>query len=182
VLGFVASYLAGDRIAKVRDRVRPNPFAPRLGDQAAIATAQAASPVRNELADGFTGLTGSESEWFGDQGSHSVGFLPIAQELAGGVPLPPAWTTPGDPGADTSDPIVLADFFRGPVVLGGARAPGEPTWGGSARSIANGAQVARTGRLNPPGLVTPDAAGYVAARGANVPAARADALLGLWSD
>ena len=98
---------AGQAIGKLQERIRPNPYAPVLIDQQALAVAQA-----GRLRPGTSGLAGSEAEYYvNPQGAGTVGYLSAVQDVTTWL-RPPAQFYPGDPGADPSDPTVLADTLR----------------------------------------------------------------------
>lgn len=163
----LANIAGGWGIARIRDSVRPNPYAPKLVDQQAISVAQAARGLR----PGTSGLTGSEAEYFSDpQGGGSIGYLPAQQDLTS-APKPPSYFTPGDPGRG-DEPTVQRDFFRGPL-------PNMVAWGETQR--AKGQRFSGD-RLNPPLFVTPLPQEVVAARAAGAPQGLQDALDDGWSD
>lgn len=163
--GFIGQFTAALGIRKVQERVRPNPYAPTLPDQGSVAASQGLRP-------NVSGLSGSEADYYSDaQGRSTVGYLAIAQDVTA-VPLPPSWTTPGDPRADhRDDPTVTADFYTGPVRQSG------PPWGVSQR----GSPRVIPSTLNVPGARTPTARELVAGR-TSVPQASHDALDYAWED
>lgn len=131
----------GQAIGRLRERIRPNPYAPVLPDQAAAAIFQA-----GDLRPGTAGLTGSEAEWFEDQqGASTVGYLRIVQDVPSRA-LPPSMFIPGDPGADPDDPLVLADFRDAPTRVG------NPDWG---NNVYPGIPHVITARINEPTARTP---------------------------
>lgn len=165
LLEAIANIAAGQAFARLRARTRPNPYAPTLVDQQAVAIGQA-----GQLRAGASGLAGSEAEWYSDpQGASSVGYLRAVQDVTSGA-LPAAWTAPGDPGRDPSDPTVLRDFRRGPV-----RLAAEP-WGVNQR----GSPSVLTARINPPTATTPLPREIAAARAAGAPQGVQDAFTGLY--
>jgi hypothetical protein len=149
----IGAAVTGQAIGRLRERVRPNPYAPRLSDQQRAAALQAGA-----LRPGTTGFTGSEADWFDDQGSATVGRLAIAQDLPSYV-IPPSRLTPGDPGADPDDPTVLADFRDAPTRVG------NPAWGVNNGTVPH---VIRT-RINEPTAKAPLPRDVVAGRLADQP-------------
>lgn len=175
VLLNVASLAVPSPLAKLAEIVRPNPYAPRVPDQARIAASQNVGA----LAGGLTGRTGSEAEWADDQGAESIGYTQLRQELPS-ARRPPSYFAlgrgiHGDPGADRDDPTTLADFDRRPQ---GNQEP----WGGSTRTVQNGANRINRATLLEPLAVTPTARQMVAGRDAGVPASSDDAMDNAWSD
>ncbi len=162
-LGLTAGAAAFERI---RAAVRPNPYAPRIPDQAAIAAGQATGALRG----GTAGLAGSEADYYVDpQGVSTVGYLRIVQDLPS-ARRPASTFRAGDPGADPDDPTVLADFRSGPV-----RLPVEP-WGVSQRGLPH----VISARLNEPTAKTPLPRAVVRDRAAAAPTGPTDALELLW--
>lgn len=162
-------------VSRLQGRVRPNPYAPNVPDQARVAAAQlgtvaaAAGELLPPLQD--RAFAGSEADyWTNDQLSVNGWGDPIAQPIAGNPGKPASWYVPGDPGADPRDPLTLADFDRSPN-------PNMTPWGGSTRTINTGNQRALTGRLNPPTMVTPGARDVYQAG-----VARGDVLARMWED
>jgi len=162
-----ASLLAGQAIGKMRERVRPNPYAPKLADQQAIASQQAGG-----LRGGTSGMAGSEFEYYSDpQGASSIGWIGAIQDITTWA-RPPCQFLPGDPGRDPTDPTVLADVHRGPT-----RLPVDP-WGVNQR----GSPHVLTTRINPPTFETPLPRDVAAARGAGAPQGAQDAFNTLYDE
>lgn len=160
ILEAIASLMAGQAIGRVRERVRPNPYAPNLTDQGAIAAVQSAS-----LRPGLAGASGSEATWFSDaQGGSSVGFMGIVQDLPSRA-IPPSRLVAGDPGADRDDPTVLADFRNAPVRTD------LPRWGRNTGTIPH----VISARINEPTATTPLPRAMAAARPNGAPQAATDA-------
>lgn len=156
---FLANLAAGSALGRIRDSVRPNPYAPSLPAQAAQAAAQGGYGLRR----GTSGLAGSEADYYTDaQGSSSVGSLRIAQDVTSRA-MPPSTYQAGDPGADPDDPTVLRDFYDGPVGH-------ELVWGGNQRSVPH---VIRS-RINEPTAGTPLPRSVVAGRLQSLPVAVQD--------
>lgn len=167
VLESLASILAGQAIGKLRESVRPNPYAPNLIDQGALAVQQAGSVVATRgVLGGMSGLAGSEYEYYDDpQGASTVGWLNAVQDVTSWA-RPPCQFIPGDPGADPADPTLLKDFKRGPI-----RLPVEP-WGVNHR----GSPTIVTARINPPTASSPLPRDVAAARAAGSPQGVQDAF------
>lgn len=165
LLEVLGAFAGSQAVGKLRERVRPNPYAPELVDQGAIAARQAGA-----LRPGTSGIAGSEADWYSDpQGASTIGYLRVVQDVTS-VRRPPSYFMPGDPGADPSDPTVLADFRRRLW----DQAPSD--WGGSTR----GSPHVLASRLNPPLLETPLPREVVEARAAGAPQADRDAWAGLY--
>lgn len=155
-----AAALTGQAIGRLRERVRPNPYAPTLPDQGQVAVHQA-----GQLRPGTSGLAGSEMDWYTDQqGRSTVGTMGIAQDLPA-YAIPPSRLIPGDPGADPADPTVLADFRSAPVRTD------LPAWGRNTGTVPH----AITARINPPTAKTPLPREVDAARAAGAPQSATDA-------
>lgn len=156
---WLASLAAGNALGRIRESVRPNPYAPSLPAQSAQAAAQGGYGLRR----GTSGMAGSEADYYtDDQGRSSVGSLRIAQAVTSRA-MPPSTYAPGDPGADPDDPTVLRDFYSGPV---GA----ELTWGVNQR----GSPHTITARINEPTAGTPLPRSVVAGRLQSLPVAVQD--------
>lgn len=165
LLEILATIAGGQAVGKMRERVRPNPYAPTLVDQGAIATVQAGA-----LRPGTSGMAGSEADWYTDeQGRSTVGWMRVVQDVTS-YRRNPSYFTPGDPGADPSDPTVLADFRRR------LWDQGPSDWGGSGR----GSPHVLAATLNPPLATTPLPGEVVEARAAGAPMAERDAWAGLY--
>lgn len=114
-------------VQPIADRLRPNPAAPRLPDQASLSTWQAGGRLRG----GLSGRSGSEADWADDQEAPG----PANQADWGGT-LGPSWFAANAPPA----------YYTGPVLLV------RPPWGGDQRAAA---PLILPSRLNPPGASTP---------------------------
>jgi len=160
--------IAGDQaIGRLRERIRPSPFAPNLTDQQRVAAVQAGA-----FRPGTSGLAGSEREWYvaPGQGAGSIdSVLPLLQELQSHE-IPPSWFRPGDPGADPTDPTVLADFRDAPVRTD------NPAWGMNTGTVPH----VISARINEPTAKTPLPREVAAARPDGVPAGAVDAWDGLY--
>ncbi len=114
-------------VQPIADRLRPNPAAPRLPDQASLSTWQAGGRLRG----GLSGRSGSEADWADDQETAA----PFDQAAWGGT-LGPSWFDANDPPA----------YYSGPVWL--VREP----WGVDQRARQ---PLALPPTLNPPTATTP---------------------------
>lgn len=162
LLEAIVSLGAGQAIGRLRERVRPNPYAPTLVDQQAVAVDQA-----GRLRPGTSGIAGSEAEYYIDpQGASSIGWTRAVQDVTSRA-LPPAQFLPGDPGADPDDATVLRDFSNRPV-----RLEDNPAWGVNQR----GSPHVLTTRINPPLATTPLPRAVAAARAAGAPQGEQDAF------
>jgi len=163
----ITSLLAGQAVGKLRERVRPNPYAPTLVDQSAIAVTQA-----GQLRPGTSGMAGSEYDYYmnpqGPQGVDSMGWVPVSQDITSWR-RPDCQFLPGDPGADPSDPTVLADVRRGPV-----RLDTKPY------GVTMAQPHSLTARINPPTRTTPLPRDVAAARATGAPQGEQDAFNGLF--
>lgn len=160
ILEALGTFAGGQAIGKLRERIRPNPYAPTLPDQGAVAVHQAGA-----LRPGTSGLAGSEADWYtDDQGRSSIGSMGIAQDVPSAA-IPPSWFVPGDPGADRDDPTVLADFRDAPVRTN------LPAWGRNTGTIPH----VISARINEPTAKTPSPRDVAAARPNGVPASATDA-------
>jgi hypothetical protein len=160
IFSAIASLVAGQAVGKLRERVRPNPYAPRLTNQQVIAAQQAGG-----LRPGTSGLAGSERDWYTDaQGASSIGWVQAQQDLTAHA-MPPSWDAPGDPGADPTDPTVLADVKRGPV-----RLDLKPY------GVTPSVPYVIAGRINPPLAKSPLPRDVAAARDAGAPQGIQDAF------
>lgn len=168
LLEFLTTSAASSAIGKLRERVRPNAYAPNLPDQARQAADQA---IRPNPPAGTSGLAGSEADWYTDaQGVSSIGQLDnLFQDLPSRA-IPPSYFTPWDPGRDPSDPTTLRDFYDGPVTP-------ELVWGGNQRAQAPHVIAAR---INEPTRRTPLPRELVQSRGGAVPQGAQDALDLAW--
>lgn len=162
LLEALATFAGGQAIGRLRERIRPNPYAPTLPDQGAVASYQA-----GQLRPGTSGLAGSEADWYtDDQGRSSIGTMVIVQDVPS-VAIRPSWFRPGDPGADPTDPTVLADFRDAPVRVG------NPDWGANTYP---GVPHVITARINEPTAKTPSPRAIDAVRAETV----TDAWAGLY--
>lgn len=159
IAGFLAQLAGGNALGRIRESVRPNQYAPRLPNQAAVAAAQGGYGLKG----GTSGLAGSEADFYTDaQGSGTVGFLRIAQDIAAHA-IPPSTFQAGDPGRDPGDATTLRDFYDGPV-------GNELAWGVSQR----GSPHTITTRINEPQAGTPLPRSVVAGRLQALPVAVQD--------
>jgi len=109
----LVGFLGPSPIVAARRAVSPNPYAPRLGSQQAIASTQT---VRAGIAGGLAGApSGSEPDWATTQG-----YRPSVYQDLTARAIPPSWFSPNEPLA----------YFHGPLVL--EREP----WGQSQRAKA----------------------------------------------
>jgi hypothetical protein len=127
LLGSVLGFVGLAPLGPILDKVRPNPYAPRLPDQVDLSTWQAGGRLRG----GLSGRTGSEADWADDQEAPG----PANQADWGGT-LGPSWFSANDP----------PRYYTGPVRL--LREP----WGGDQRARA---PLVRASTLGPPTAKTP---------------------------
>jgi hypothetical protein len=157
---------------RLRQRTRPNPYAPTLPGQAGVASLQA---TRGELRPGTSGLAGSEADYYSDpQGIGTIGHLDaLAQDLTSRA-LPPSTFVAGDPGAD-GQPLLNRDMTTGPIRrLSNAE-------GANTRTFNHPGQHVVASTLNPPGARTPTPREIAAARATGAPQGEQDALASYWS-
>lgn len=174
MIGLLANLLSlavPSPIAKLAERARPNPYAPAVPDQIAIAQSQ---QVGRGLRGGLAGDVGSEADYA--TAGQAAGGRPV-QELPS-ARRPPAYYAlargiHGDPAAGP-EPTTLADFDRAPQ---GNQEP----WGGSTRTVNNGAQSVRAATLLDPLYRSPNARQMVTGRTDGIPAGAQDALDSAWS-
>lgn len=136
LLATIVGFLGLAPIQAAQAATRPNPYAPRLASQQAVASTQA---VRAGITGGLgESPSGSEADWATTQG-----YRPSVYQDLTAHAIPPSWFTPNLP----------PRLGRGPIVLR------REAWGASQRAKAPRV-VAST--LLPPLARTPDPAAAAA--------------------
>jgi hypothetical protein len=128
MLAGLLAFLSPTPVPLIRARLNRNPTAPDLPAQAAIAAPRGLRP-------GFTGRTGSESDFAAGQGIRPTA-LPLLSLARSRVPTPPGYLRPNLPPRYYTGPVL--DLRRDP-------------WGGSTR----GRPLVRRATLLEPTYVPP---------------------------